>query len=81
MTRVMTEITATRFKAHCLALLDEVAESGSELVITKRGKPVAQLVPVDEDVSLIGSFRQMVGDDELIEPIDVKWDATSPPPA
>ena len=81
MTSVMTEITATRFKAHCLALLDEVAESGAELVITKRGKPVAQLVPVDEDVSLIGSVRQMVDDDELIEPIDAEWDAASPPAA
>lgn len=79
MTMVMNEITATRFKAHCLALLDEVAESGSELVITKRGKPVAQLVPVDEDVSLIGSIRQMVEDDELIEPIDVEWNAAPPP--
>ncbi len=76
---VMQHISASRFKAQCLAILDEVAEAGSELVITKRGKPVAQLVPVDEDASLIGSVEQLVGDDELAEPIEGEWDATVPP--
>jgi prevent-host-death family protein len=38
-------ITATEFKARCLALLDEVQEKGSELVISKHGRPVARLVP------------------------------------
>ena len=40
------EINAAEFKAKCLKLLDEVAASGRPLVITKRGRPVAQLVPV-----------------------------------
>ncbi len=34
-------VTATEFKAKCLALLDEVNESGETLTITKRGKAVA----------------------------------------
>lgn len=38
-------ITATEFKARCLALLDEVQEKGAELVISKHGRPVARLVP------------------------------------
>jgi len=38
-------ISASRFKAQCLALLDEVAESGQALVVTKRGKPVARVEP------------------------------------
>ena len=41
------QIPAGRFKATCLALLDEVNTSRQEIVITKRGKPVARLVPVD----------------------------------
>ncbi|MFN8111903.1 MAG: type II toxin-antitoxin system Phd/YefM family antitoxin [Solirubrobacterales bacterium] len=77
----MTEISASAFKARCLALLDEVAESGAELVITKRGKAVAQVVPVDEDASLEGSVRQLVDDDELVEPIDAEWTAAGPPAA
>ncbi len=41
-----TTIAAGVFKAKCLALLDEVAETGQELVITKRGKQIAKLVPI-----------------------------------
>jgi len=40
---VSTVITATEFKARCLALLDEVDERGSTIIVTKRGRPVATL--------------------------------------
>ncbi|MES2658556.1 MAG: type II toxin-antitoxin system Phd/YefM family antitoxin [Verrucomicrobiota bacterium] len=40
----MKTITATEFKAKCLQLLDEVQRSGQDLVISKRGKPVARVV-------------------------------------
>jgi prevent-host-death family protein len=43
-----TTIAAGEFKAKCLKLLDEVAETRKTLVITKRGKPLAQLTPVAE---------------------------------
>ena len=39
-------MSATEFRAKCLVLIDEVAEMGRAIVITKRGKPVARLVPV-----------------------------------
>ena len=43
-------MSATEFRAKCLGWMDEVAATGREIVITKRGKPVARLVPVrDED--------------------------------
>lgn len=41
-------IQASTFKARCLALLDEVARSRTSVVVTKRGKPVAKLVPLDD---------------------------------
>lgn len=41
----MKTITATEFKAKCLQLLDMVQATGDELVISKRGKPVARVVP------------------------------------
>lgn len=41
----MKTINATEFKAKCLALLDDVAETGEPIRILKRGKPVAELVP------------------------------------
>lgn len=74
----METITATQFKAKCLALLDEVAEGGGEYVITKRGRPVARVVPADgEEVSLRGTVTYHVSDEELIAPIDVQWDAAA----
>jgi len=39
-------VTATEFKAKCLALLDEVAAKGGTITVTKRGKPVATVSPV-----------------------------------
>jgi prevent-host-death family protein len=47
----MRRLSASEFKAKCLALLDEVRETGEALVITKRGAPVARLVPVTDDES------------------------------
>jgi prevent-host-death family protein len=76
MTMVM-EITASQFKARCLALLDDVAGSGSELVVTKHGRPVAKVVPVDDDADLRGTVTYNVDEDQLIAPIDTDWEASS----
>jgi prevent-host-death family protein len=52
----MKEIAAAKFKEQCLAILEEVDEEG--IVITKRGKPVAKLIPIRaESASLIGSLK------------------------
>jgi prevent-host-death family protein len=64
-------IAAGDFKARCLALLDEVAETGEEIVITKRGKPVAKLAPIKPPKSLKGSILYQ-GD--VISPIDDAWE-------
>ena len=73
----MKTIKASEFKAKCLKLMDEVAESGETLVITKNGKPVAELSPVKgERKSLLGAHAgqiKILGD--IIAPIDVEWDA------
>ena len=77
MTMVMNEIAAGEFKAKCLKVLDEVQRQRKQVVITKRGKPVAKLVPMDTPSgSFIGSMKgtmEIVGD--IVAPIDVKWDA------
>ena len=41
-------VRASEFKAKCLELMDEVAESGEDIVITKQGRPVSRLVPYRE---------------------------------
>jgi prevent-host-death family protein len=71
-------LSASRFKATCLALLDEVAETGEELVVTKHGKPVARVVPIKPPQSLAGSVTFLVSDDELIAPLFPDWDPQFP---
>lgn len=71
-------IAASEFKAKCLALLDEVAETRETLVVTKRGKPVAKVEPPDDPISLIGTGRQLVSDEELIKPLYEDWEPDWP---
>ena len=55
----MKMIGAAKFREECLALLDDLGEDG--LVITKRGKPVARLLPFEhQHAELIGSLRHKV---------------------
>ena len=72
---------ASEFKAKCLGLMDEVAENGGEIVITRNGKPVAKLTAFHErPKSLYGAGRgrmKILGD--IISPTDVEWEAQSDP--
>jgi prevent-host-death family protein len=44
----MKKISAAIFKAQCLTLMEDVRSTRRPIVITKRGKPIAKLVPLDE---------------------------------
>jgi len=68
-------VSATRFKAQCLALMDEVAETGQALVVTKHKRQVVRVVPAEPAASLRGSVRFLVSDDDLIAPLQEHWDA------
>ncbi len=76
----MMYVTATDFKAKCLAFLDEVAKTGELIVITKHGRPVAQVSPAAPSphrypqTSLFGTVETL-GD--IIEPAipAEDWDA------
>jgi prevent-host-death family protein len=74
MTQTFREITATQFKARCLRLLDEVAESGETLVITKHGRPVARVEPPLRPDDLQGSVEFNISDEELIYFSMGPWD-------
>lgn len=73
----MKTIKASEFKAKCLKLMDEVAETGRPLVITKNGQAVAQLGPVvARPHTLAGMHRgkiRILGD--ILAPIDEDWEA------
>jgi len=61
-----------QFKVHCLAIMDEVAAKRQAVVITKRGKPVAKLVPVEKEKDDIFGFFKDKGK------IEIKGDIVSP---
>lgn len=69
-------IKASEFKAKCLKLMDEVAESGEEIVITKNGRPVSRLAPYRKPSSglFFGRNRdniQILGD--IVSPMPPEW--------
>ena len=75
----MTEsatIAVDEFEARCLELLDEVAETGEPLVITRRGQPIARLVPVADGSLPFGALAgSVVAEDDIVSPVGEAWDA------
>jgi prevent-host-death family protein len=75
----MKTMRAGEFKARCLRVMDQVQKTREPLVITKRGKPVAKLVPADKPGNdIFGCLKgvvKIVGDIEspLVPPED--WEA------
>jgi prevent-host-death family protein len=72
------DIAAGLFKAQCLKLMDRVAERHETITVTKRGKPVARLVPVEPapDRLLFGYLRgkgKITGD--IVAPTGERWEA------
>jgi prevent-host-death family protein len=73
---VMKQIAAAKFKERCLALLDEVDREG--IIITKRGRPVAKLIPIGaESAALIGALKGKLVIKGGILSTGVRWDAES----
>jgi len=73
----MQTMKASEFKAKCLKLMDEVNETGEEVIITKNGKPVSVLKAYRETPkTLFGRMKEKIHcKDDLIDPVDVIWDA------
>jgi prevent-host-death family protein len=73
------EVPAGEFKARCLKLMDEVRATRRPIVITKRGRPVARLMPIEEEAPRREIFGCMKGTvtihGDIISPIDVDWHA------
>ena len=72
----MKTIGATQFKQQRLALLDHLEPEG--LIVTKRGKPVARVIPYsDNDSDLIGSLSQKITIRGDIYTTGIRWDANA----
>ncbi len=77
----MTTVSISKFKAECLALLERVRKTGEPLLVTRRGEPVAQVLPPPTpDPSEGSAFGVMAGTAEelgdILEPIAPEdWEA------
>jgi prevent-host-death family protein len=77
-------VPISKFKATCLSLLDKVKKTGQPILVTKKGEPIARVIPPpapEKSASWLGSFKssgKIVGD--IIAPVlDVKdWEVLKP---
>jgi len=74
-------IMASRFKAECLAILDQVETLKVSVTVTKHGRPVARLVPLSEstEIGLMGSVRLVAEDDAAYFATGERWSADPDP--
>ncbi len=75
----MRIIKASEFKAKCLKIMDEVADTGEAVLITKNGVPITQLIPARRrPESLFGALKGSASiNGDIVRPVDTKWDVLS----
>jgi len=72
-----TKIAISQFKSHCLEIIEKLQSNGQSIIITKRDKAVAKVLPIDsKKVSLFGMLKNKAEiKANILDPIDEKWDA------
>lgn len=71
-----SEIAISEFKAHCLELISKLEASKKTIVITKRNKPIAKVIPFEKEAkkTLFGSMKDKASiNNNIIKPINEKW--------
>jgi prevent-host-death family protein len=69
-------ISVSQFKAKCLAILDEMSKTSLTVIVTKRGKPIAKIIPMEsaEPLNLLGSVHYK-NEKDILAPVDETWEA------
>ena len=72
------KVTAANFRSNCFKILDEVDKQHKEVVITKRGKPIAKLVRIEKSTPsdpLLGALTNVGSTNgDLTEPFEDEWE-------
>ncbi len=72
----MESLTVSKFKATCLAVVEEVAKSKKPVIITKRGKPIAELIPYSAEAEPIPLKDTVAFMGDIISPVSTEdWEA------
>ena len=71
-------VTATHFKAHCLRLLEDVRSTRQPLVVTRHGKPVAEIGPPSAGDTQVNALKgSVLHQEDLLSPVAGTWDSAS----
>jgi prevent-host-death family protein len=72
----MDSLTVSKFKATCLAVLKQVAKSKKPVIITKRGKPIAELIPYEAETVPVPLKDTVAFLGDIVSPVAAKdWEA------
>jgi prevent-host-death family protein len=72
----MDSLSVSKFKATCLAVVEEVAKSKERVIITKRGKPVAELIPYEAEAEPVSLKDTVAFMGDIISPVaEEDWEA------
>ena len=72
----MESLTVSKFKATCLAVVDQVAKLKKRVIITKRGKPIAELIPYEAETEQAPLKDTVVFVGDIISPVAAEdWEA------
>lgn len=73
----MQLVTAAEFKAKCLKLIEQVATTHEELIITKRGIPMAKMIPLNRSQNPFGALKNtvIIKNDIVSASTHEKWDS------
>lgn len=71
-------VTATHFKAHCLRLLEDVRRTRQPLVVTRHGRPVAEIGPPSLRATAVNALKgSILQQDDLLAPVAGTWESAS----
>ncbi len=71
-------VTATHFKAHCLRLLEDVRRTRRRLVVTRHGKPVAEISPPSSRGTSVNALKgSILQQEDLLSPVSGTWDSAN----
>jgi prevent-host-death family protein len=76
---MQTLIPIEELKTHCYKILDNAMDTDNNLIVTKRGKPIATIIPIKEKLPkklLFGAMKNIAKiNGDILNPIEIEWDA------
>ena len=72
----MESLTVSKFKATCLAVVEKVAKSKQRVIITKRGKPIAEVIPYEAETAAVPLKDTVAFMGDIVSPVATEdWEA------